>query len=476
MTFTRQIQGKNTYLIYEIQAEDQIDTLSLGMIVNNKIEGIVPAIYNQLDNQRFLKYNISSKVSLKQYFADIVSRQRLINVFESILEGLTSAEDYMLQWSSILLNMENIFVDVSTGRASLICIPILKTPQKQLELGIFFKEIMFNTQFDQNENGDYIAKILGYLNSTAQMSVEDFQKLLKGLIASKQSLKPQQNKESLSENVIFPIQQPPVIQRQITTQPQPSIEPNSQETSVSKFKEGDVGLAIPEGNTALSESVGKKDKKIKDKKDKKKKEFLKKEKPQKEKKGFSLFGKKKKDLDIGGESKSDVTQSPEIPLDFLPVQPPKNAPVAPPIMNKTGSESITNRYENIPINMGNVGETMVLGNGNIGETMVLSDLKPKSQANPYLIRVCNNEQIAIHKQIFRIGKERSYVDYFIGDNPAISRSHANIMIQEDGYYIEDMNSTNHTFVNGQMIVGGLAVKLEQGTKIRLGDEEFIFRY
>lgn len=68
------------------------------------------------------------------------------------------------------------------------------------------------------------------------------------------------------------------------------------------------------------------------------------------------------------------------------------------------------------------------------------------------------------------------MDYFIGDNPAISRSHANIIIQQNGYYIEDMNSTNHTYVNDKMIVGGSAVKLEQDARIRLGNEEFIFQY
>ena len=40
---------------------------------------------------------------------------------------------------------------------------------------------------------------------------------------------------------------------------------------------------------------------------------------------------------------------------------------------------------------------------------------------PYLIRSRNHEEIAVNKPQFRIGKERSYVDYFIGDNPAISK-------------------------------------------------------
>ena len=53
MEFTREIQGGNTYLVYQIRPEDQIDTLGLGMIVNNKIEGIARTNYSQNDRQQY---------------------------------------------------------------------------------------------------------------------------------------------------------------------------------------------------------------------------------------------------------------------------------------------------------------------------------------------------------------------------------------------------------------------------------------
>ena len=94
---------------------------------------------------------------------------------------------------------------------------------------------------------------------------------------------------------------------------------------------------------------------------------------------------------------------------------------------------------------------------------------------PYLIRSRNHEEIAVNKPQFRIGKERSYVDYFIGDNPAISRSHATIITRENTYFIVDTNSTNHTYVDGKMIQPNTEVPIQQGTKIRLGNEDFEFK-
>lgn len=85
-----------------------------------------------------------------------------------------------------------------------------------------------------------------------------------------------------------------------------------------------------------------------------------------------------------------------------------------------------------PANMAqpNFGDTTVLSGDNIGDTTVLgSDMGTTYQQakSAYLVRKKNNERIKITKDVFYIGKERSFVDYFIGDNPAISRSHANII-------------------------------------------------
>ena len=82
--------------------------------------------------------------------------------------------------------------------------------------------------------------------------------------------------------------------------------------------------------------------------------------------------------------------------------------------------------------------------------------------------------IDLNKPVFRIGKEKSYVDYFIGDNSAISRSHANVISREGQYFITDTNSTNHTYVNGNMIQSNVEVQLADGDKIRLANEDFTF--
>lgn len=93
---------------------------------------------------------------------------------------------------------------------------------------------------------------------------------------------------------------------------------------------------------------------------------------------------------------------------------------------------------------------------------------------PTLYRVLTNEKISINKPVFRIGKEKSYVDYFVSNNNTISRSHADIITRNNRYFIMDLNSKNHTYIDERMIPVKCEVEMYNGCKIRLSNEEFVF--
>ena len=177
MSFTYENQGNNTYLVYKIGASDNVDTMSLGMITNNKIDGIVPTLFTQSDTDRFIKYNISAKVSAKEFLSGVVNKKRLLGVFISVLKAIKSTEEYMIDARSLLIDLEHIYVDVSKCDAMLVCLPLVRQ-NESVNIPMFFKQIMFSTQFDQNENCDYVAQIINYLNSTPVFSVDAFEKLL----------------------------------------------------------------------------------------------------------------------------------------------------------------------------------------------------------------------------------------------------------------------------------------------------------
>lgn len=95
---------------------------------------------------------------------------------------------------------------------------------------------------------------------------------------------------------------------------------------------------------------------------------------------------------------------------------------------------------------------------------------------PCVVRVNTKDMVMISKQNFKIGTANFGVDFKIDGNKAVSRIHATITNKDGEYYIKDNKSTNHTYVNGEMLKDGELKLLKPDTKFVLGDEEFLFKY
>ncbi len=84
------------------------------------------------------------------------------------------------------------------------------------------------------------------------------------------------------------------------------------------------------------------------------------------------------------------------------------------------------------------------------------------------------QTVRINKYPYRIGRTSDKVDLCVADNPAISSVHAEILCEGGAFYIKDLNSLNHVFVNGSEIPREKPVLLQNNANVRLGNEEFIF--
>lgn len=102
--------GNNTNLVYRFEETDKINSVGIGMMENNKIKGILPMVYTQVDDERLFKYNITSKVPMSYLFDRNVTRKIVANCFMNIVKTIVSAEDYMLDINSFVIHMEYIYM------------------------------------------------------------------------------------------------------------------------------------------------------------------------------------------------------------------------------------------------------------------------------------------------------------------------------------------------------------------------------
>lgn len=116
---------------------------------------------------------------------------------------------------------------------------------------------------------------------------------------------------------------------------------------------------------------------------------------------------------------------------------------------------------------------IILGDESAGTT-VLGYSNAVEAYFPTILREKTNEKFLVNKPNYRIGKKRAVCDLCITDNTYISRNHADIISKENRYYIVDRKSTNKTYINGKVIPAEVEIEIFSGTKIRLGNENFIF--
>lgn len=492
MQFKYETSGSTSFLVYTMEEHEELDNVGLGMIRNNNIPNILPIAFMQMDLTKYLRYNISSKVSLRSFLSGIVSRKKVLTVFGCICDAHLAAEDYLFNNNLFVMEPEYIYVDVSSGSTSLVYLATVRD-EVQLDLSAFFKNLIICIKSDPNDDCSYIAKLLNYLNSSEHFSLQGFRaqvyELMKDKVVKAPPIPP-------VEKPIYPASDAGVLATQISKEVtvQPAISQPVQQIAPPPVMpaQNDYVPSVPTGGDARKTPV-------KEQGEKKmsalyllrhySKENAEIYKAQKSKEGEEAKAASKKKA--GRDKKEDketpwisfvVPGAPQQNMEFsvrdqsVSVQSavsvmPDLQPVAPVTPAPQSAAPVISA-----VKPADFGETTVLSSiSSVGETTVLSKMAVVVQRKPYLIRKKNEEKIPLDKPVFRIGKERSYVDYFIGDNPAISRSHANIVTREDGYYVVDTNSTNHTYVNGTLLPSNEEHPLEEGAKVRFANEDYEFR-
>jgi predicted component of type VI protein secretion system len=76
----------------------------------------------------------------------------------------------------------------------------------------------------------------------------------------------------------------------------------------------------------------------------------------------------------------------------------------------------------------------------------------------------SKEVIRLRSGLNRIG--RSSVNDFMIPHPSVSRFHCEIEVKEEGLFVRDLDSSNGTFVDGNVITYG---RLDDGQTLQLGD-------
>lgn len=500
MSFTYETQGNNKFLVYKTEKKDAIDTSILGMLTNNDIGGLAQTVFSQFDDKRIIKYNITSKINAKKLFESPVKRKVLLDVFAGIALSILTAEEYMINLTNLLINMEYIFVDVKDNSIELICLPF-DSDMQNVDLILFFKEILFNTRFDINENNDYVASLISFLNNTEEFTILSFSEIITKLQNDSVESKCKSRKidtfvtkpKKAEPKPIEPVKQINTMERRQIAEahiqekknieerhiPIPSMSQNpSVEEQGIKVKDAEEK---PMSLFYLLQHYSAKNKAIYNEQRKAKKNSNKTKKSKLPKKSKRLKESKKITQDKHGfaiPGQALPQENPQINEEqqYYHSSTPEHSNIGYDIENVSKERKAVKNIINPEIKL-DFGDTKYISDDleDNNSTVVLGEETDTNHIIPHLIRKKNNERIIINKPIFRLGRFGGYADYVVCDNKYVGNSHCHIIIKNGEYFVFDDNSRNHTYIDGAMIPSGCEVKIAHGQILRLANEEFEFK-
>lgn len=102
------------------------------------------------------------------------------------------------------------------------------------------------------------------------------------------------------------------------------------------------------------------------------------------------------------------------------------------------------------------------------------------QQSARLLHIRTNQSIELpqHLPVIHVGKPNDKVPPDIdvsgfADSDVVSRIHANLRMEGDGYYIEDVGSANGTYINNMPLAVGNRHRLRAGDRISLGKNDLV---
>ena len=71
--------------MYPVGPDEQVDALTLGMLTNNSIKNFAPVVYTQQDEKKYIKYNVTTRISVQQLLMSPVNKN---SFWEYLTESL----------------------------------------------------------------------------------------------------------------------------------------------------------------------------------------------------------------------------------------------------------------------------------------------------------------------------------------------------------------------------------------------------
>lgn len=148
---------------YELKASDVYDDKAADKAAT--LQNVIPFQYSDEDGKRTVTSYVREQTTLEAMFKKTLNKKQVL----SIVKGLVSVYEMGAQGipvSYIVKDPTYIYINESTFEVKCILIAIKQDVLPLAEIPAFFREIISQMIFDENDKDNYVAKMLSIINAT----------------------------------------------------------------------------------------------------------------------------------------------------------------------------------------------------------------------------------------------------------------------------------------------------------------------
>lgn len=171
---------KEQFLTYNIDDNASLDEDVLDFLEDEEPKGIVPIIYEEDEEFDTFSYNITDKIRMCELSNQEINAEMVLKVMRGLVMSLVDMGEYRVPLSYLVLHRNYIYIN-SEYEVEFICVP-LEEMQEDVDVNAFLRNFVASLRFESSENGDYVAKLLSYINNTAIFNLRNMITLIEELM------------------------------------------------------------------------------------------------------------------------------------------------------------------------------------------------------------------------------------------------------------------------------------------------------
>ena len=175
--------GSEKYLSYILNDDCEFDEELLDYLEENKIPELIDIIYEEDDENDYLTYNVTGRTTVDALLSNTVNAEKILGIVRGLASGIVNLRDLGIPASYVILHKEFTYVNPVTYDVGMLCVPVESDANINAEFRMFVKDMLTNVTYDDNEDCNYVAKLLNMLN-VDKFTVRNFYAQLTELMES----------------------------------------------------------------------------------------------------------------------------------------------------------------------------------------------------------------------------------------------------------------------------------------------------